>query len=58
MLSDIVKFFKRRKDSLILALFIFLLCLLSFGLGVIFQANSQKRPLEIIESGQQSFSQI
>ncbi len=47
MLSDIIKFFKRRSDLILLLFVVFLLCLLSFGLGILAQFYSQKSPLEI-----------
>jgi len=47
MLSDITKFFKRKSDLILLAAVVFLLCLLSFGLGILAQFYLQKTPLEI-----------
>jgi len=47
MLSNIIKFFKRNKDKILLIVMVFLLCLLSFGLGILTQFYLSKPPLEI-----------
>jgi len=47
MLPEIINFFKRHKDLMVLAAIVFLLCLLCFGLGMLTQFYLQKPPLEI-----------
>ena len=53
MLSNIKQFFKSHFDKIFLFLIIFLLCLLSFGVGMLTQFYLQKSPLEI-ENPQQT----
>jgi|GEM_PF-3742904 len=47
ILANIINFVKKNLDSIILFLMIFLLCLLSFGAGVIFEREIKKPPLRI-----------
>jgi len=47
MLANIKNFFKSHLNDILLFLIIFLLCLLSFGAGILTQRHLQKPPLEI-----------
>lgn len=52
MLSKIKQFFKTYFNDILLFLIIFLLCLLTFGAGMLTQHYLQKPPLEIEEVGE------
>jgi len=47
MLPNFIEKFKRHKDSVVLVAIVFLLCLLSFGLGFLTNFYLQKPPLTI-----------
>jgi len=47
MLSKIVEFVKKHSNNIFLFLIVFLLCLFSFGLGMLTQFYLQRPPLEI-----------
>jgi len=53
MLSEIIQFVKKHSNDILLFLIIFLLCLLSFGLGILTQFYLQNTPpLEIENVGE------
>jgi len=51
MLSEIIQFVKKHSNNILLFLIVFLLCLLSFGIGMLTQYYLQKPDLEIENLG-------
>jgi len=49
-ISQIKLFFKKNNKEILLALIVFLLCLLSFGIGMLVEFCREKPPLKIIQS--------
>jgi len=47
MLPELVKIFKRNKDTILLVIIVFLLCLLCFGAGILTQFYLSKPLLKI-----------
>lgn len=52
ILSELKSFFKSNRDSIILVVLVFLLCLLAFGAGVLYQKSLEKPALEIDKVGE------
>jgi len=49
MLAEFRNFFKRNSANILFFLIIMLLCLLSFGAGMLFQNSNNREPLEILD---------